>query len=171
MPRSKAKAKQVPRETVDLGTEQTRQRLRRDPVAEMAARWRDREVREAGEMETAAREIRRIYTATVAGLMPKAVDMNGVRGVGDPMPVWLAQAKRDRYDPWAKEMSAVQDLPLVMDWLIDEVPLTVIDASRRQRKGSASTTVTHALTRYAQIAGWIGVVIQHKGFDQRGSLR
>lgn len=164
------KAKQVPRETVDLGTEQTRQRLRRDPVSEMAARWRDREVREAGELESAAREIRRIYTATVAGLMPKAVDMNGVRSSGEPMPAWLAQAKRDRYDPWAKEMSVSHDLPLVMDWLIEEFPLTVIDANRRQRKGRAAETVTNALTRYAQIAGWLGIVLQHKRIDRRGPL-
>lgn len=162
MPRSKAKAKQVLRETADLGTEQTRQRLRRDPVSEMASKWRDREVREAGELESAAREIRRIYTATVAGLMPKAVDMNGVRSAGEPMPAWLAQAKRDRYDPWAKEMGDALILSLVFDWLIDEIPMIAIDAQRRQRKGSAAKAVRHALTRYAEIAGWIGVVLPHK---------
>lgn len=164
MARSKAKKRKVTveREAYDHGTEQTRQRLRRDPVDELAAQWRNREVREAGELESAAREIRSIYTATVIGMMPKAVDMNGVRGKGEPMPEWLAQAKSDRYNPWAKEMGEQGSLFLVIDWLIEEVPLSAIDATRRQRNGLASEVVVHSLTRYAQIAGWLGVVLPHK---------
>lgn len=165
MARNKAKKRTKPiveREAFDPGTEQTRARLRRDPVDEMAAHWRNREMREAGELENAAREIRRIYTATVAGLMPKAVDMHGVRGRGESMPEWLAQAKRDRYDPWAKEMGDGLVLPLVLDWLIEEVPLVKIDGIRKQRKGRAAEVVVHSLTRYAQIAGWLGVVLPHK---------
>lgn len=146
----------------DMGTEQTRAKLRPDPVDELAAYWRRREYREAGELEDAAREIRRIYNMTVEGMMPRAVDMHAVRGAPKPMPEWLAQAKRDRYNPWAKEMGADGRLSLVVDWLIQEVPLAQIDKDRKQRNGRASEIVVQALTRYAEIAGWIGMIVRRK---------
>jgi len=155
-------AKRAPKaDAVDSGTEQTRKRLRPDPVDEMAAVWRRQGRRDAGELEDAAREIRRIYTALVAGLMPRAVDMNGVRGAASPMPEWIAIATRDRYAPWRRQMGASR-LSLVIDWLVDEVPLRQIDRDRRQRNGWAADVVLEALTRYAEIAGWLGRVVRLK---------
>ena len=142
----------------DLGTEATRRRLRADPVDEMAAIWRRQGRRTAGEMEDSAREIRRIYTLLVSGLMCRAGDLTGVRGHGRPFPEWLAQARRDRYGPWAAEMK--DRLPVVIDWLVEEIPLRQIDRERRQRNGRAAEIVDQALTRYAEIAGWLGKVVR-----------
>ncbi len=160
--RNRARSKRIerlapPPVALDLGTEPTRARLRVDPVGEMASIWRRQGRRNAGELEDAAREIRRIYTLLVSGLMCRAGDLTGVRGHSQPFPAWLAQARHDRYAPWATEMK--DDLPVIVDWLVEEIPLRQIDRNRKQRNGRAAEVVDQALTRYAEIAGWLGRVI------------
>lgn len=145
----------VQREPIDHGTEETRAKLRQDPVSEMAEIWRRRSFRDAAELEDAAREIRRIYNATVSGLMCRAVDWKGVRGAATPAPEWLVIAKRDRYDKVANEQGPTGNWAVLIDWLIDEIPLRQIDRERNRRNGWSSDVVVHCLTRYAQIAGWI----------------
>lgn len=151
--------KKQPAIPADYGTEATRKRLRGDPVDEYAAGRRQAGDRLAGEKESAAREIRDVYSMITAGLWSKAVDMNGVRGRSEPAAEWLASAHRDRYKPWADEMGR-ERLPLVIDWLIEEKPMLAIDRDRRQRNGTAAGIVDAALHRYAELSGRIGRVVR-----------
>lgn len=149
----------LPAISVDHGTSATRKRLRGDPVDEYAEGRRMAGDRLAGEKETAAREIRRIYSMITVGLWAKAVDMDGVRGRSEPAAEWLATAHRDRYKPWADEMGR-ERLPLVIDWLVEEKPMMAIDRERRQRNGTAAGIIDGALHRYAELCGSIGRVVR-----------
>ena len=139
-----------------MGTTATRERVRCDPVDEYAAAQRNKGDRLAGEKESAAREIRRIFGMITAGLWSKAVDMNGIRGASEGAPEWLATAHLDRYKPWADEMGRIGALSFVIEWLIDERPFAQIDRDHRQRHGRASEVVDGAFLRYAEMAGWVG---------------
>lgn len=159
----KAQAKKaradLPALPVDHGTSATRKRLRGDPVDEYAAGRRRAGDRLAGEKESAAREIRDVYTMITAGLWARAVDMHGVRGRSEPAAEWLASAHRDRYKPWADEMGR-ERLPVVIDWLIEEKPMLAIDRERRQRSGTTAGVIDAALLRYAEISGRVGKVVR-----------
>ena len=138
-------------DAVDLGTEQTRARLKQCPVDHMAQTW-GRNFRDINEIERAAREVRRIYLMIAGGLMPKAIDLNNqVKSSNTPLPEWLAMRRRDIYIPWAKEID--WRYGIVISWLIDEVPLVMLDKRLSKRKGTCRDLLTHCLTRYATISG------------------
>lgn len=152
------KAKRAAVDIVDGGTEQTRQRLRGDPVDEMAAVWRRTRHPAAQEMENAAREIRRVYQANTRAVMAKIGNLTGIRGsaANAQSPDRLAIAYSDRYKPWADEMGRIGVLAVVIDWLHEEKPFQDIDRERRQRKGTAAKTIERALWQYCLMAGWVG---------------
>lgn len=157
--RAKKQPAPPPPTPVDYGTSATRRRLRGDPVDEYAEARRRAGDRLAGEKESAAREIRRVYGMVTAGLWARAVDMHGVRGRSEPAAEWLASIHRDRYKPWADEMGR-ERLPVVVDWLVEEKPMASIDRERRQRNGTAAAVIDDALLRYAEISGTVGRVVR-----------
>ena len=138
---------------IDMGTEQTRKRLKVDPVVSMAQGWRVRGFRDGPQLESAAREIRRIYIMVAGGMMPKAVDLSSVKGASVPISEWLAQRRRDIYIPFCQEIGA--DFGIIVSWLIDEVPLSEIDRAKRKRNGYASELIVRHLTRYCVLSGTI----------------
>ena len=139
MKKRKAKLRLV--DAIDLGTEQTRARLKQCPVDHMAQTW-GRNFRDINEIERAAREVRRIYLMVAGGLMPKAIDLNNqVKSSNTPLPEWLAMRRRDIYIPWAKEID--WRYGIVISWLIDEVPLVMLDKRISKRKGTCRDLLTY----------------------------
>ena len=141
---------------IDLGTEQTRKRLRPDPIQSMASTW-GRNYRDIMALEAAAREIRRIFVMQTSALHPKAVDMSHVPGASIPLPEWLATRRRSIYNPWAAEIGT-DKFNVVIHYLVDEYSLEQLDKSIRKRKGTAKRILVHCLTKYAQLTGSIRTI-------------
>ena len=141
---------------VDLGTEQTRKRLRPDPIQSMASTW-GRNYRDIMALEAAAREIRQIFVLQTSALHPKAINMNHVKGATIPLPEWLATRRRSGYNPWAAEIGT-NNFNVCIHYLVDEYSLEQIDKSIRKRKGTAKRMLVHCLTRYAQLTGSIRTI-------------
>jgi len=146
------KKPQQVKEEIDLGTVATRERLRQDPVKEMAAIWRKQNYREADALEASAQEIRRIYKYIVSPVSVTAQDYSAIKVPSTyDLAEWLTARKRDCYNPWAKECGV--DFSTVIAWLIDEQPLASIDRFKRQRKGKASEVIVKCLIKYAEYSG------------------
>ena len=136
----------------DEGTEQTRKRLKMDPVDFMVAHW-GKKYRDITALEAAAREIRRLFAYTTSGLTPRAVDLNIVAtGASQPMPEWLAIKRRDIYIPWAQACK-VERFNILIKWLVDEKTLAQCDKEANKRKGFSKEVVVYCLTDYAQRSG------------------
>lgn len=149
---AKKKQKKVPDK--DLGTPQTRAKLRPDPVQELYNIWLKKGYRDASALQESAIEIRQIFMLVSGGLFARATDWSGVRTGGAPLPEWLAAKRREVYLPWTREMDD-RMISVLMAWLIDEKPLGQIDRDLKQKNGRASTQVVTALTRYAFMSGRI----------------
>jgi hypothetical protein len=110
-----AKRQQVPRETIDQGTKQTRERLRPDPINELAAAWKRSHEPGAAEMESAAREIRRCYQMVSRAVMARIGNLDGTPAGSSASPAAdrLVIAYNDRYKPWADAMGKSGVLPIV----------------------------------------------------------
>ena len=149
MKKKKEKKEKLP---VDLGTPETREKLRPDPLAIQTDIWK-RSVgsEDAIELQQSASEVRRLFNLTTAGLTPRAVDLSSVRGLSNDAPEWLAIRKVDIYNPWATRQR--EKLPVIFRWLIDEESFKSIDASKGWRKGKASEMVLDALYDYAYASG------------------
>jgi hypothetical protein len=165
-----AKRQQVPRETIDQGTKQTRERLRADPIDELAAAWKRSHEPGAAEMENAAREIRRCYQMVSRAVMARIGNLDGTPAGSSASPAAdrLVIAYNDRYKPWADAMGKIGILPIVIDWLHEEHTFEQIDRDRRTRNGTASTLIRQALWQYCIIAGWVG---RRETVDVRGAGR
>jgi len=90
--------------------------------------------------------------------------MGNYRGPLERMDGDLLAAWRDHYKPWSVEMSGpafegerVTRLQLVLDLVVDNMgPRQLYDYYRiRVRRTRFAETIGEALTRYAEIAGWI----------------
>ena len=138
---------------MDMGTEQTRKRLRADPVVTAARKWRKNRVRDSLALESSAREIRRIYQMVASGQLVRARDLVSVKTHGTPINEWLAQRRRDVYLPWSKSMG--KDMSVFVDWLIIEIPLFECDRKLRKRNGYTSDLIERALTLYSVMSGAI----------------
>jgi len=147
--KKKEKREKLP---VDLGTPETARKLRPDPLAVQTDIWK-RSVgsNHAIELQQSGVEVRRLFTLTVVGLMPRAVDLSAIRGISEPAPQWLAARKIDIYNPWAERQR--ERLPVIFRWLIDEESFRSIDASKSWRKGKASEIVLDGLYDYAYSSG------------------
>jgi len=150
---AKKKQKKVPDK--DLGTAETRARVRPDPVQELYNIWLRKGYRDASALQESAIEIRQIFMIVSGGLFARATDWSGsIRGSGSPLPEWLLIKRRDVYLPWTRDIND-RSMSVLMAWLIDERPLNQIDRDLRQKNGKASTQVVTALTRYAAMSGRI----------------
>ncbi len=136
---------------VDLGTPQTRKKLRLDPVDYMARVW-GKKYRDIVAIEASAREIRKIYLMELHGLFPKAVDLSSVRGSSISMSEYLAIKRRDNYLPWVRKVGSWR-FNVLLYWLIDELNLTEIDKRIRKRKGTAKEIILLCLVEYGKISG------------------
>ena len=145
-----AKRQEKPSE-VDLGTPETRKKLRLDPVDYMARVW-GKKYRDIVAIEAAAREIRKIYMMELHGLFPKAVDLSSVRGSSIAMSEYLAMKRRDNYLPWIRKIGSWR-FNVLLYWLIEEMNLAEIDKRIRRRKGTAKETILLSLVEYGKISG------------------
>ncbi len=80
---------------------------------------------------------------------------------------WLTEVEetiwRERYRPWASEISArpcggtirVTQFQVVLEIVVDNRSLRQTEGFYRMRHGAAFEVVSAALERYAVIAGWI----------------
>ena len=130
---------------VDLGTPETRKKLRADPVSYMANNWGK------NYRDMACREIRRIFMMEVP-LQPRAVDLSAVKGASIPLPLWLSIKRRDIYVPWTKDIGR-EKFNILIKWLIDEVNLSELDRITNKRKGTSKVVIVHCLTRYGVLSG------------------
>lgn len=139
------------RSEIDRGTDQTRERLKSDPIDYMVRNW-GKNYRDINQIEQAAREIRRMFMLAASGLIPKATNWQRT-GSPSVMPAleWAYLRRKDIYLPWAKEIGWKHSI--VMLFLIDEMPLSKIDKRMGKRKGTAKDIIIHCFTRYAQISG------------------
>lgn len=135
---------------VDLGTPETRKKLRADPVSYMANNW-GKNYRDITALEMACREIRRIFMMEVP-LQPRAVDLSAVKGASIPLPLWLSIKRRDIYIPWTKDIGP-EKFNILIKWLIDEVNLSELDRITNKRKGTSKDIIVHCLTRYGILSG------------------
>ena len=135
---------------VDLGTPETRKKLRADPVSYMANNW-GKSYRDILALEMACREIRRIFMMEVP-LQPRAVDLSAVKGASIPLPLWLSIKRRDIYVPWTKDIGP-ERFNILIKWLIDEVNLSDLDRITNKRKGTSKDIIVHCLTRYGILSG------------------
>ena len=67
---------------LDMGTEQTRKRLKPDPIVSAAQKWRKANMRDAPALEASAREIRRIYQMVASGQLVRATDLSETKTHG-----------------------------------------------------------------------------------------
>lgn len=153
--RRKQSRKAVPREA-DAATPQTRAKLKRDTVAELAYQRKIDPVH-----EQAAREISSVFTARTVGLHAKIQDPTRAPG-GTNNEDWRASliAAAKRYDEWANKLSAAHHngapplLEVAISIIIDGRTGNEVDTERRQRKGTACKWLTEALAEYVRLAGW-----------------
>ena len=141
-----------PKVEKDEGTEQTRARVRLDPVVRMATIWA-RNHPEIVALENAARELRRLFVMETAFLGARAVDLSAVRAAGAvPLPEWLSQRRRDYYIPWADKVGP-ETFNVIVNYFVDEISLDDIDRNRRKRKGTAKGVILDGLQLYAEYIG------------------
>ena len=138
---------------LDMGTEQTRKRLKPDPIVSAAQKWRKANMRDAPALEASAREIRRIYQMVASGQLVRATDLSEVKTHGIHVNEWLAQRRRDLYIPWSKLVG--QGMDIFVDWQIMDVPLIQCDRKLRKRNGYTSDLVERSLTLYSVMSGVI----------------
>ena len=140
------------RSEVDLGTEQTRKRVRSDPIDYMVRNW-GKNYRDISQIEYAARDIRRMFMLAAGGLIPRATNWQRSTGAPTALPAleWAYLRRRAIYLPWVREIGWKHSI--VMLFLIDEMPLSKIDKRMGKRKGTAKDIIIHCFTRYAQISG------------------
>lgn len=148
-------------------TPQTVAKLRRDLILHLYEKGSLR-----AEQVEAAEEIRRIWQAFSRSLGPTAVNSEalatGRQAAQGRQPIeWLTAAEetiwRTRYRPWAREMGAspcggtirVTRFQLVLETVVDNRSLRQVEGFYRMRHGMAVEHLRTALTRYAEIAGWI----------------
>ncbi len=111
--------------------------------------------------ERAAREIARIYLASVAALMAKIGRLEIGKGPGrgspeDRMPEQLAIWRHDRYLPW-KEALGKKDgisLPLIIDVAVDGHSVNAACRYRRVGYQRGVKLIGEALTLYAEYRVW-----------------
>lgn len=148
-------------------TPQTAAKLRRDLVLHLYEKGRLRT-----EHVEAAEDIRRIWQAFSRSLGPTAVNSStlatGRQAPQARQPIeWLTAAEeqiwRTRYRPWAREMGAspcggiirVTLFQVILEIVVDNRGLRQTEGLYRMRHGDAADHLQAALTRYAEIAGWI----------------
>lgn len=148
-------------------TPQTAAKLRRDLIDHFLSKGRLRP-----EHAAAAEDIRRIWQAFSRCLGPTAVNpaalATGRRSGQLRQPIeWLTAAEetiwRDRYRPWAREMSAcpcggtirVTRFQVAIEIVVDNRGVRQLEGFYRMRHGAAVDHLRRALQRYAEIAGWI----------------
>lgn len=117
------------------------------------------------EMKQAGDEIERVFSAITAGLMPRSqmgALVSGMGGGSDtPLSQGLVIAYRDRYKPWADEMSAyrVKTGNPVMAFIIDicSKDFTIRECERHHRLGNGRgpELIRFGLGRYVEISGWV----------------
>ena len=140
----------------DAATKETRAKLKRDPVQELAYRNKIAPVH-----EQAAREINAVFTARTCSLWAKAQNLTRIGG-GRPDMEWPSSLKAAarRYDAWANTLSrehhngAPPLLYVAIDMVVDGRSGNEVDTERKQRKGTASDWLVRALKRYVKEAGW-----------------
>jgi hypothetical protein len=165
-----------------------RARMARHPLDALARRrdWRE-------EYTWAAQEIADLYAALQRGLFQNAPAMDAVRvdssrrRVRQPIEGLSEQQgriRRDRYNPWCREMDRLKAhevrrglavdaagqteapwqgpgragrtlLALTMDVVVDGLPLADVDDLTGLRHGRTAELVAMALRRYGEIAGWL----------------
>lgn len=141
----------------DAATPQTRAKLKRDTIEELAYR---KTIGPA--QEQAADEIHAVFTARTAQLFTKTQDLDRIHG-GHSTADWTAAlvSAAKRYDEWAAELSAAHTnggpplLPVCIAIIIDGHTGNDVDRDYRQRKGTACKWLVQALTRYAEMHGFL----------------
>lgn len=120
----------------------------------------------------AADEIRKVWEAVGRGLFPRARTLDRIpnrsgavrrREPADLMTHAEARAWRDRYRPWADEMSVailssvsrVSRLQLTLDIVVDNYGFRQVETWYRLKHGVAAGHLRTALDRYCALAGWI----------------
>ena len=150
-------------------TPQTVAKLKRDLILHLYEKGRL-----GKEHLAAAEEIRRIWQAFSRSLGPTAVNSDllatGRQTAQGRQPLeWLSETEehiwRKHYRPWAREMAGgscggtirVTTFQIVLEIVVDNRSLRRIEGAYRMRHGTAALSLEAALTRYAQIAGWLGI--------------
>ncbi len=136
----------------DIGTDQTRKRLRESTLQRLI---RQRKI--DPDMERAANEILRIYSALTRRLWARPSLMERLsRSDQPPHPEWLVEAYLERYIPWTEALSTIRSpaLSILYDVIIDDRPLRQIDKDRRVRNGSARQMTISGLRLYVDLSGW-----------------
>lgn len=148
-------------------TPQTAAKLKRDLILHLYEKGRLRR-----EHLEAAEEIRRIWQAFSRSLGPTAVNIDALAtgrqvAQGRQPLEWLSATEehiwRKRYRPWAREMSngscggtiRVTLFQIVLEIVVDNRSLRRVEGAYRMRHGDAAKYLEGALTRYAEIAGWL----------------
>lgn len=132
-----------------------RPRLKRSAVAGLF----ERGLLEGAELRAAA-EIERIYIGLTRGLFARAANYEGGGGRRVDLAEALAIAHRDRYKPWADQLSASRKrggppiFEIAIDCLVEGRSLHELDRLWRWRHGKAADYLCEALTLYARLAGW-----------------
>jgi hypothetical protein len=156
---AKRKKKIQPAPRVEA-TPQTISNLRRDPISELteAGRLNDHQIRAASEIEA-------VFNFVTSRLVVKSASLDERRGGsgGGEGNTYLEQAWVQHYKPWSDELS-VKLAPAQDDdpWLETTIKIVIdglrgrqIDRDMAWRNGKALEMLRAALTRYADLAGWI----------------
>ena len=150
-------------------TPETAAKLKRDLVDHLRNKGRL-----SSSQAMAAEEVRRIWQAFSRILGPSATNpatlATGRQARGAQARIdWLTDVEetiwRERYRPWAAEMTArpcggtirVTQFQIVLEIVVDNRSLRQTEGFYRMRHGTAFDVVSAALRRYAEIAGWIEV--------------
>ena len=145
---------------LDLGTVQTRKRLRQSSLSKsIQAGWC------SSDMERAAREIEDIWHADMGRSMIKISSMERVDcSTGDDMPDRLKEPYSGRYLPWCRFLGKHFETPIfgiVIDWTVWDCGLEELDRKHKKRNGFSKQRVKAGLKLYANLAGWTGEQIMN----------
>lgn len=135
------------RPQIDRGTTQTRHRLRESTIDRLI-----RQGRIDTDMERAAKEIDRVFTALTRRLGAKTSSWERVDSSNDEtVPAALQEAYLKRYIPWTKECKG---LSIIFDIIIGDHQLKPIDRKYKRSDGFARDILLNGLKCYARITVW-----------------
>lgn len=143
----------------DLGTEQTRKRLKRETTLQRLMREeKKRGNRNTPELERAAFEIERVFFENTRRLFAKSASYERIDG-GEPAstPEWLVSVYTDRYIPWTETLKSLKKsraVAVVIDVVVESRSLKDIEHRYKFSRGMAKQVTLASLKLYADMAGW-----------------